>query len=368
MFSEQCNTGNAIIYRSELDYISRCILDCPDIETGGQLFGFWSAKGEPVVLFAIGPGPHANHEVAFFNQDLDYLTKVGGELVERFGLHHIGEWHSHHRLGLARPSGHDAANMSTNIERENLGRFLLCIGNCDGYSSVLNAYNFVQGEGDDYVQAAWHVVETESPFRKVIDRDGKMQAMIVDPFTQSAVHGANRIAHAGPRLVKPDLPKDSWLQQPGNGMVLKRMRDALSAGSEDGECKVQLDRAKNILLTTCCHGEEVLVVLPPGFPEVSPLVVRNGMPHDIKWSCSGDVFADFERAFEWLLKKDEIVLPEGGTSAEPQLIKDEDETEKSAASEPETPASEPEAPASEPTEPIEGNVEDNNNSDNQKDD
>lgn len=32
----------AIVYQSELDYISRCILDYPQIETGGQLFGFYS--------------------------------------------------------------------------------------------------------------------------------------------------------------------------------------------------------------------------------------------------------------------------------------------------------------------------------------
>jgi hypothetical protein len=30
----------AVIYRSEIDFISRCILDYLDIETGGQLFGF----------------------------------------------------------------------------------------------------------------------------------------------------------------------------------------------------------------------------------------------------------------------------------------------------------------------------------------
>lgn len=40
----------AMIYRSELNYISRCILDSKTIETGGQLFGFWTSTGIPVVL------------------------------------------------------------------------------------------------------------------------------------------------------------------------------------------------------------------------------------------------------------------------------------------------------------------------------
>lgn len=91
----------AMIYRSELDYISRCILDSKTIETGGQLFGFWTSTGIPVVLYAIGPGPHANHQCTFFNQDVDYLVKVGKMLLQRYGLQHIGEWHSHHQLGLA---------------------------------------------------------------------------------------------------------------------------------------------------------------------------------------------------------------------------------------------------------------------------
>ena len=88
----------AMIYCSELDYISRCILDSTTIETGGQLFGFWTSTGIPVVLYAIGPGPLANHQVTFFNQDVDYLLNVGTALLQRYGLQHIGEWHSHHQL------------------------------------------------------------------------------------------------------------------------------------------------------------------------------------------------------------------------------------------------------------------------------
>ena len=54
-----------IIFRSEMDYISRCILDYTNIETGGQLFGYWTEDGTPVVLFAIGPGANANHKPTF---------------------------------------------------------------------------------------------------------------------------------------------------------------------------------------------------------------------------------------------------------------------------------------------------------------
>ena len=113
-----------IIYQSELEYMVKCTLDRNDIETGGQLFGHWTSDGIPVVLYALGPGPNANHQVTFFQQDVEYLVKVGHLLKSRFGLHHIGEWHSHHQLGLDHPSGTDIHTMSL------VKRFLLCIATC----------------------------------------------------------------------------------------------------------------------------------------------------------------------------------------------------------------------------------------------
>jgi hypothetical protein len=91
LIDEKAPSPLAIIYRSELDYISRCVLDSPNIETGGQLFGFWTSQGAPVVLYAIGPGRNANHQKSFFNQDVEYLDTVGNELLDRYTLQHIGE-------------------------------------------------------------------------------------------------------------------------------------------------------------------------------------------------------------------------------------------------------------------------------------
>ena len=107
----------AIIYRSEMDYISRCIHDYPNIETGGQLFGFITEAGAPVVCYAIGPGPNANHQSTFFNQDTEYLQNTYNKLNRRYGLRYIGEWHSHHQLGLAKPSGHDASTIVHGMQR-----------------------------------------------------------------------------------------------------------------------------------------------------------------------------------------------------------------------------------------------------------
>lgn len=173
-------TSRAFIYQSEMEFIFRCILDYPSIETGGELFGFWSVSGTPVVLYAIGPGPHANHQPTFFNQDLDYLHSLGGLLVRRYGLHHIGEWHSHHQLGLAQPSGHDARTMIENIRNHHLHRFLCCIGNCREEAVTLNPFNFT--ESAQYTRADWVIKPMESPFRQVID--SQLGGQVIQPRAQ----------------------------------------------------------------------------------------------------------------------------------------------------------------------------------------
>lgn len=180
----------AVIYQSELDFISRCIMDHTDIETGGQLFGFWTAKGVPVVLFAIGPGPGANHQPTFFNQDVNYLKTVGHQLLEKFGLQHIGEWHSHHQLGLAVPSGHDAETMSSSIRHLHLGRFLMGLGNCTTTEAVFNAFEFTEAGGVNYRRLPWDVKPMDSPFRLAIEADEKMSRGFVNPHISAPSHGA----------------------------------------------------------------------------------------------------------------------------------------------------------------------------------
>ena len=195
----------AIIYRSEIDFVSRCILDCPNFETGGELFGFWTAGGIPVVLFAIGPGPNANHQITFFNQDIAYLEDVGRYLFRKYGLLHIGEWHSHHGLGLAQPSGHDTETMASSISNNHLGRFLMGLGNCAGGESTFNAFEFVEGYGIDWKHVPWEIKEVESPFRMAISEDDAMQKRIVNPRTSVARHGA-MFVDAAAGMGQPALP------------------------------------------------------------------------------------------------------------------------------------------------------------------
>lgn len=168
---------HSIIYQSEVEYMFRCILERRTEETGGQLFGHWTDNGVPVIQYVIGPGPAANHRVDFFNQDITYLIKIGKLLKERYGLHHIGEWHSHHQLGLDHPSRYDVQTMTTSIREQKLGHFLLCIGTCgsDGTASVRGFYC----DEKRCQSLDWDVIPVGSPVRK--DADVALADSLIHP-------------------------------------------------------------------------------------------------------------------------------------------------------------------------------------------
>jgi transcriptional regulator with XRE-family HTH domain len=75
------------------------------IETGGDLFGRW--LDIPTILLATKAGPDAKRDHAHFRLDVDYLRKLSEDLATNWALRYFGDWHSHHRLGLTRPSGGD---------------------------------------------------------------------------------------------------------------------------------------------------------------------------------------------------------------------------------------------------------------------
>lgn len=286
----------AIVFRSELDFMSRCILDRKRIETGGELFGFWTRDGVPVVLFAIGPGPNANHQTTFFNQDVDYLLEVGNRLVSHYGLQHIGEWHSHHQLGLAHPSAHDAETMASSIRHRHLGRFLMALGNCDNSASVVNAFEFVEAHGTEYSQLAWDVKEICSPFRKEIESDSVLAGIICNPHTESASHGAlltvrsngqENMSHAS------TYPDGYWLNDPANGILLKKIVDQLASEADDGKCGVFLTEEKIVALARVCKGSRETIVINEGFPDRAPTIMKDGVSERAQiWRTTGDVVSD----------------------------------------------------------------------------
>lgn len=292
----------AIIYQSEFDYISRCILDYPNIETGGQLFGFLTEYGVPVVCYALGPGPRSNHQTAFFNQDTDYLQMVYNEINRRYGLRYIGEWHSHHQLGLAKPSGHDASTIVHGMERSSFRHFLLCIGNCDrGNHSTLNAFTFHINDVYNYRHAPWDIIKIESPYRRIIDNE--LASVLCHPNTRVASHGSNYFVNRDsctPVSVVPDYSCEYWLNSKANNTVLKQIIDFVSSVGENASVKAQLDERKHVHLFVNRATVSEHIVFGEKFPNEPPIIISDisgGLTDNIQWVYNGDIFNSFKEYY-----------------------------------------------------------------------
>ncbi len=265
--SSLSSDGRIVIFRSELEYVSRCILDCKDIETGGQLFGYWTECGIPVILYAIGPGRKANHQKTFFNQDVDYLVAVGRRLKSEFGLWHIGEWHSHHQLGLARPSSHDVNTMVSTIREKRLGHFLLCIGNCDDRTSTLNGYLC---DAKACVRCGWDVIMAESPVRRQVD--SMLKDILVHPRTVAAALSGFSLGVNAP--ARPRYAPGYWLDDKANNTVFKAIVDHVAGKNAGIETKVQLNDAGEAVVRVESGGYCETILFPDGFPSKPPVITR----------------------------------------------------------------------------------------------
>ena len=74
--------GGVYIYRGELDFMARTILDSPHMETGGNLFGYWTPSGDAVIMYVLGPGRKSVARFTSFIQDADYLQLHADRLFE----------------------------------------------------------------------------------------------------------------------------------------------------------------------------------------------------------------------------------------------------------------------------------------------
>ncbi|MCI9127827.1 MAG: hypothetical protein HFG28_11715 [Eubacterium sp.] len=95
---------NLYIYESELCAMAYEAQKYPDCETGGDMYGLWTPSGEPVVFLATGPGKNAVRQDAHYQMDIEYEQKCATVLMKQFGIHYLGDWHSHHKLNINEPS------------------------------------------------------------------------------------------------------------------------------------------------------------------------------------------------------------------------------------------------------------------------
>lgn len=100
-----------LLYESEAVRIAQYTQSSPGLEIGGDLFGYFAPDGSPIVFIASGSGPHARRGVTHFQQDPEFQTAVFSQLATEFRMYYIGDWHSHHSIGLSQPSGSDDSKL-----------------------------------------------------------------------------------------------------------------------------------------------------------------------------------------------------------------------------------------------------------------
>ena len=159
----------ALVYDSEFQAIQKHVLKYPNLETGGSLYGWYSETGLPIIALATGPGRNATHEATRFHADEQYSMEIGQKVVN-YGLQHVGEWHSHHTLGLAQPSGIDCRAMQASIGCSPAGRFLCGIANIVGDTVMFNLFFFSTETGLTYAGTPIVVRDGDSPVRIGLDK------------------------------------------------------------------------------------------------------------------------------------------------------------------------------------------------------
>ncbi len=142
-------------------------------ETGGDLFGLWVNNHTAVVQFVLGPGQNCARTSVSFYQDIEYLREAGNYLTQQHGLCNIGQWHSHHRLSLTRPSGGDENTVWGNMPNLGLNRYIVFIATINGYDKStkvsINPYLFEINQRGARLPVASGILKVlkgqESPFR-----------------------------------------------------------------------------------------------------------------------------------------------------------------------------------------------------------
>ena len=172
-------TFKVVIYANEYRQICAWVLQHGYLETGGDLVGLWKDDHTAVVQLVLGPGKNCQRASASFYQDVDYLEKAVSQLIKKEGVCHIGEWHSHHKIGLKQPSGGDRGTVWRNMPSYGLNRFVLFIANIetqDNSAVSVGCFLFERGTADQsqrMTQGQFHLLPNESPLREKFQTDLK---------------------------------------------------------------------------------------------------------------------------------------------------------------------------------------------------
>ena len=286
--------------QEEIGFISRYILDHKSIETGGQLFGYWTHDGNPVVLYVLGPGHKDGHYGTYFMQDLEYLKTRAAVLMSKYGLSHIGEWHSHHQLGLAHPSGHDAKNITSNMAKLGYKKFLLCIGTCTNETSTINSFMFDENNSE-YEEVPWNIKQIKSPYRYLIESqesDFSNPPKVIEPNVTNLYVVDEKNSYRK----KVQYKASYWLKKPGNSKILKLIIDSIEDSKEQCKCTpIVSDKTEVYLVISLSNINTEVIHFPSEFPLEAPNITDtrgNLLINKHEWFFDGDIYNSFIKFYK----------------------------------------------------------------------
>lgn len=282
----QGNLFKTLIYQEELDHIAGWVEEYPDLETGGDLFGFWTHSGFPVIQFVLGPGKTSRHNSASFYQDREHLIKAGEILRNKHGLQHIGEWHSHHQMGLAQPSGGDEQTVFNALRQYNFPKFLLCIANLRPQAESFGRTKYIVNVGcflftASYLRSqpgAWVVLPNQSPIRRDVGW-GENRTLFNSPLLKKnwsvdqTTLEAQLLVSTEPIVISNDI----WYSTPKGKALLKEIFDSLNNHYQN--CEMFRTPDEDIYFTFekkhNFQADKWRIELPHNFPQSSPKVKVN---------------------------------------------------------------------------------------------
>lgn len=300
---EALQGDKALIYQGELEIIARFVRDYPDIETGGDLFGFWTHTGSPVVEYVLGPGSQADHEGAEFHQEATFLRSCGAMLRDLHGLQHVGTWHSHHRLGLTGPSTGDSTTMQKAVDNNQFRGWMLTICNFRDQKDLveLRSYMYRPGREGGHTQLTWLVLPGTSPVRTAMKSVAGFPS--IEPVTGEvdleAIPSTTFTAMSTPQAatVNPSFPPSSFLATAEGRAELFRLYQELSQSEQDVEILQREDGRVGLAFHR--EGYAFEIVFPHSYPVVKPVVEYR--PVDIPegqeevWTSPRTLFVSMDR-------------------------------------------------------------------------
>jgi transcriptional regulator with XRE-family HTH domain len=173
------------IYESELQAIG---LESSswERETGGDLFGIWGDI--PVVYLASRAGPQAQRDHAHFRLDVDYLINLSAMLERDWGLRYLGDWHSHHRLGLSTPSDGDERRIKRLAAKNNfddMAEFIITFTSSHNDRRKIDIHPFLYLDLPSHTltQAVLIVLKGTSPVRSALIATSSLPEQSLNSFS-----------------------------------------------------------------------------------------------------------------------------------------------------------------------------------------